>query len=134
MQSTLSINQQVEARFEGGDEWYGGKIVAVNDDDYAIEYDDGDREDHVPPSLIRSNSSQPSLLYEAVRHHAPRTARELLLASCTDAPFAGKTCKAWSQQHASTKRVFDRASKRLCLDAPSRDCLLYTSPSPRDRG
>ena len=51
----LAVGACVEARFGGDDEWFPGKVEAVNDDNtYAIAYDDGDREESVQPALVRA--------------------------------------------------------------------------------
>ena len=54
--STLEFNVgfEVLARFNGGGEWFAGKIVRENDDGtYEIQYDDGDYESDVSHKLIR---------------------------------------------------------------------------------
>ena len=44
----------VEARFDGGDEWFPGRVAAANaDGTYAIAYDDGDEEAAVAGGLVR---------------------------------------------------------------------------------
>ena len=44
----------MEAKFKGGAKWYSGSVVAVNrDGSYDIRYDDGDKEQRVPPSNVR---------------------------------------------------------------------------------
>jgi hypothetical protein len=49
----------VEARFGGEDEWYKGEIKEANlDCTYAIEYEDGDKEEKVARSLIRACKSK----------------------------------------------------------------------------
>jgi hypothetical protein len=46
--------QRVEARFGGKSRFYKGKVTKVNDDGtYVIQYDDGDKELKVKPSLIK---------------------------------------------------------------------------------
>ena len=41
----FKVGDSVEALYNGGDEWYGGKITADNGDGtFAIEYNDGDKE------------------------------------------------------------------------------------------
>ena len=91
--------------------------MAINDGFHAIEYDDGDREDHVPPSLMVQLVT-PSL-YEAIRHHALDGARAAL-ASCTDA-FAGKT------RLEPITRVLNASGRELsgCASAPSRDVSCH---------
>jgi len=50
----FAIGARVEARFEGGDQWYPGKIFSAHDDGtYYIRFDDGDEEDRVPAASIR---------------------------------------------------------------------------------
>ena len=128
LRTSLDVDQRVEARFEGGEDWYAGRIVAANGDGtYAILYEDGDREEQVDAALIKSrqSSARPSLLYEALRRFAPHTARELLLAGCADAPFAGRTAKAWALAAPATTRVWAKAVTRLCLDAPTRGVSTF---------
>mmetsp|Transcript_7324 Transcript_7324/g.21778 ORF Transcript_7324/g.21778 Transcript_7324/m.21778 type:complete len:2162 (-) Transcript_7324:11-6496(-) len=52
--SEFAVGARVEARFEGGDKWYPGKVFSVHDDGhYVIHYDDGDEEDRVPAAFVR---------------------------------------------------------------------------------
>eukprot|EP00941_MAST-03F_sp_MAST-3F-sp1_P002079 g2079.t1 len=49
------VDEKIEARYAGKEEYFSGKIVAVhNNNTYDILYDDGDRESNVSQSLIRS--------------------------------------------------------------------------------
>lgn len=51
----FEVGARVEALFEGGDEWFRGKIVQVHDEGtYDIDYDDGDEEAQVGVDLIRA--------------------------------------------------------------------------------
>jgi len=44
----LTVGREVEARHAGGNEFFPGVIAKINPDDtYAIDYDDGDKEEHV---------------------------------------------------------------------------------------
>ena len=53
-EGTFNVGVQVLARFNGGDEWFAGKIVREkNDGTYEIRYDDGDYESDVSHKLIR---------------------------------------------------------------------------------
>ena len=57
--------------------------------------------------------------------------RELIAANCgRDA--ADARARPWLGAHYENKHRFEHVSK-LGARAPSLDCLLYTSPSPRDR-
>jgi len=48
------IGQEIECRFDGGDDFFEGKITAVNEDGtFNIVYDDGDEEEGVAESMIR---------------------------------------------------------------------------------
>jgi hypothetical protein len=50
----LGVGACVEARFGGGEEYYSGVIAAEHGDGtYAVAYDDGDAEAHVPAALVR---------------------------------------------------------------------------------
>lgn len=57
----------VEALFGGGEDWFTGKVVGYNrEGTYVIDYDDGDHEDTVPPSLMRlQNKNKQSVPVEA---------------------------------------------------------------------
>jgi hypothetical protein len=46
---------EVEARFGGGEQWFGGSIDAIKaDGTYSVRYDDGDFEESVPPGYLRA--------------------------------------------------------------------------------
>ena len=50
----FAIGARVEARYNGGESWYPGKIFSAHPDDtYFVKYDDGDEEDNIPASDIR---------------------------------------------------------------------------------
>jgi len=50
----FAIGARVEARYNGGESWYPGKIFTVHPDGtHFIKYDDGDEEDNIPASDIR---------------------------------------------------------------------------------
>jgi hypothetical protein len=52
--AAFAKGQRVEARWDGGTEWYSGEITAVHGDgSYAVLYDDGDDEPSVAERLIR---------------------------------------------------------------------------------
>ena len=54
----LSLGDAVEARWQGGDEWFPGRIDAVNPDGtFNIAYDDGDVENRVDTNIIRKAGS-----------------------------------------------------------------------------
>jgi len=62
----LRVGTKVEARFGGEDEWYKGEIKEANlDCTYAIEYEDGDKEEKVARSLIRARVGVGAVLNEA---------------------------------------------------------------------
>ena len=53
--NAFAVGRRVEARWDGGKEWYPGKITAVHGDGlYAVHYDDGDDEPRVPLHLLRT--------------------------------------------------------------------------------
>jgi len=53
-EAAFAKGQRVEARWDGGTEWYPGKITTVHGDGlYAVLYDDGDDEPSVAERLIR---------------------------------------------------------------------------------
>ena len=50
----FAIGARVEARYNGGESWYPGKVFTAHPDNtYYIKYDDGDEEDNIPASDIR---------------------------------------------------------------------------------
>ena len=49
----MGVGTRVEARYEGGDEWYAGVIESIQGDAYDVLYDDGDREAGLDKTLIR---------------------------------------------------------------------------------
>jgi hypothetical protein len=55
----LAVGCTVTAQFEGKPMWFSGKITEVHDDGtYAIAYDDGDAEQKVPRTCIRTAEEQ----------------------------------------------------------------------------
>ena len=50
----FAVGDRVEARFEGKEAYYAGKIEGVANGAYAVAYDDGDREARVGEALIRA--------------------------------------------------------------------------------
>lgn len=55
----LEVGDIVRARFMGGPNWFSGYIANVYPDGtYAIDYDDGDKETHVPRNMIAPLSLQ----------------------------------------------------------------------------
>lgn len=48
---------RVEAKFQGGDQWYAGTISRVTEDACDVAYDDGDREENVSVALIRRQAT-----------------------------------------------------------------------------
>ena len=55
----FAVGDTVEARFNGGADWYSGKIVDVRPSgSYDILYDDGDDEQSVPPNEVRAKLTQ----------------------------------------------------------------------------
>ena len=56
--SLYGIGEIIEARFEGGENYFKGKISCINNDGtFNISYDDGDREINVHQDLVRSIDS-----------------------------------------------------------------------------
>ena len=56
----FAVGARVEARFEGGDEWYAGVIEAVDGDTFNVLYDDGDREIGIAAAFMRKEGSTES--------------------------------------------------------------------------
>ena len=78
--TTLAVGMAVEARYQGGAEWFAGVVDAVYPDNtYDITYDDGDSEGRVPAELIRG-LGQPTQLAAGIAPAAliPGTAIEAL--------------------------------------------------------
>merc|ERR1712091_585923 len=52
--AAFAVNQRVEVRWRGGNQWFTGKITAIRGDRlYDILYDDGESEARVAESMIR---------------------------------------------------------------------------------
>ena len=48
---------KIEAQFQGGQQWYAGTISGKTATGYDVDYDDGDKEQNVAVTLIRSQVS-----------------------------------------------------------------------------
>ena len=58
----LVMGDPVEATYKGGQRYYSGKIVAIhNDGTYSINYDDGDKDNHVKRREIKKLPIQPDV-------------------------------------------------------------------------
>ena len=54
MVEVFSAGDRIKARFNGGDDWFNGRVAKVNNDGtYDVDYDDGDEETHVVADLMR---------------------------------------------------------------------------------
>lgn len=63
----------IEAKFGGGLEWFTGKVISCSaNGTYAIDYDDGDHEDGVDPSLMRLQGAQTSNVPVEASRPTPR--------------------------------------------------------------
>ena len=49
---------RIEAQFQGGQQWYAGTISGKTATGYDVDYDDGDKEQNVAVTLIRSQVSE----------------------------------------------------------------------------
>ena len=50
----FTLGAEVEARFQGGEGWYGAVIIFVHKDNtYDVIYEDGDGDEQIPPTWIR---------------------------------------------------------------------------------
>ena len=59
---TYQVEDEIEARFERGSQWYRGRVIEVNPFDahsYRILYEDGDKESNVRPEFMRRISAPP---------------------------------------------------------------------------
>lgn len=51
----FKVGERVEAQYQGGADWYLGKVAVYNSDgSYGVRYDDGDYESSVPLSCVRA--------------------------------------------------------------------------------
>eukprot|EP00941_MAST-03F_sp_MAST-3F-sp1_P004593 g4593.t1 len=52
---TYKVGEKVDARYRGKSKWYGGRVIAINEDTSLldIKYDDNDIEKNVRPELVR---------------------------------------------------------------------------------
>ncbi|KAF0702718.1 hypothetical protein AaE_015757 [Aphanomyces astaci] len=55
MTLTIAVGTRVDGLYDGGDVWFPGVVDGMTDDSsfFAIQYDDGEREEAVPRSLLR---------------------------------------------------------------------------------
>ena len=67
----FAVGARVEARFEGGDEWYAGVVEAVDGDTYNVLYDDGDREIGIVAAFMRMEGSTESSADDTPATDAP---------------------------------------------------------------
>ena len=58
--SKFAVGDAVEAKFGGGRKYHRGKITAVKDGKYTVEYDDGDMEKGVDKEMIRALVAAPA--------------------------------------------------------------------------
>ena len=58
--SKFAVGDAVEAKFGGGRKYHRGKITAVKDGKYTVEYDDGDVEKGVDKEMIRALVAAPA--------------------------------------------------------------------------
>jgi len=61
----LEVGEKIEARYRRGRKWFKGVIEAISDGACSILYDDGEREDSVVFSMVRSMESQSPVLSDA---------------------------------------------------------------------
>jgi hypothetical protein len=55
----LAVGDEVEARFNGGTEWFPGVITGIHGDgSVSIDYDDGDQESSVSALLVRARFAE----------------------------------------------------------------------------
>ena len=54
MAEVFAAGDRITVRFNGGDDWFNGRVAKVNNDGtYDVDYDDGDEETHVVADLMR---------------------------------------------------------------------------------
>ena len=56
----FAVGARVEARFEGGDKWYPGKVFGATTATYLFLTMDGDEEDRVPAAFVRKAAEEPN--------------------------------------------------------------------------
>ena len=131
----FSIGDKVEANYRGRGKYYPGKIKYDNrDGTYDIDYDDGEKERSVKEADIKSLESGGSA-----------SANMLRRGDKVEANYRGRgkyyTGKIREDRGDGTFDIdYDDGEKETrvreelirSLERPS-SCLLYTSPSPRDR-
>lgn len=55
LEETLEVGRKVVAAFQGGEEWFPGRVVRVNKDgSYGIKYNDGDFEPKLEREFVRA--------------------------------------------------------------------------------
>ena len=109
--AAFAVNQRVEVRCRGGDQWFTGKITAVRDGCwYDILYDDGESEARVAESLIRRWVSTPHT-------GAPASAR----------PSADAARDEAARREAARARERDEAARREA--ARAREAAARERPS-----
>ena len=61
----------VEAKFQGGSEWYQGKIISINTENveklYSIQYQDGEIEDNVTKDKIKHKISLVDIIIDNLK-------------------------------------------------------------------
>ena len=112
--AAFAVGRRVEARWDGGIEWYPGKITAVRDGGaYAIHYDDGEDEEGVAEGLIRvlggDDDADDPELHEELGDEEKRLATAALDAA--EVPSDSLLRRA--------AKAFARAVPRLCSTGPS---------------
>ena len=123
--AAFAVGRRVEARWDGGKEWYPGKITAVRGGGaYAIHYDDGEDEEGVAEGLIRvlggDDDADDLELHEELDDEEKRLADAALdAAEVPRGSFLRRAAKA-----------FARAVPRLCSSAAND--VVSDSEAPQD--
>ena len=110
----LAVGDTVCARFQGGEDWFGGRITRLRDDlTFDIAYSDGDTEDRVPLAHIR---------------HMTSDGRPLTLGEASEAVQGEAVVRLQAAQRGARGRKRARA-RQAQGRASARGLAVETSPS-----
>ena len=134
---TFAVGDAVEANYDGRGTFFGGRVSAVRDDGtFDVDYDDGDSERGVPSNRLR-------FVAVAEEGGPPTEARALPPDEATDDVVAADATNTAAAAAAAARRSRFSVDDKIEADFGGQGtfyagrvaaCLLYTSPSPRDRG
>ena len=141
---SIKKGSKIEARYRGRSKWVGGSVSRVNvNGTFDVRYDDGKRETGVDADMVRLADGGDS---NDDRSVSDGGSVNLDVGDEIEARYGGK--QAWYKGTIMRKRSdgtfdieYDDGDKETRVKpelvrrvGASSTCLLYTSPSPRDRG